>query len=167
MRSWAIVHSTTAKSKGFQDDQGALRHTCTAATPASRRSDAISHEPLDERFLADTLRDVRHFCCGHFCGVAMFKHILIATDGSELAAKAVTTGLELAKALGAKVTFVSVTEPRTHLVPVSLPPVLTEDDEALKRAAETVLEMPAQTRPNSISSARQCMYLMNSRRRRS
>ena len=69
----------------------------------------------------------------------MFKHILIATDGSELAAKAVTTGLELAKALGAEVTFVSVTEPRTHFVPVSLPPVLTEDDEALKRAAETVL----------------------------
>src|SRR4029078_11459464 len=69
----------------------------------------------------------------------MFKHILIATDGSELAAKAVTTGLERAKALAAKVTFIAVTEPRTHLVPVSLPPVLTEDDEALKRGAETVL----------------------------
>jgi nucleotide-binding universal stress UspA family protein len=72
----------------------------------------------------------------------MFKHILIATDGSELAAKAVTTGLEIAKALAAKITFVTVTEPRTHLVPVSvsLPPVLTEDDKALRRAAETVLE---------------------------
>ena len=69
----------------------------------------------------------------------MFKHILIATDGSELAAKAVTTGLELAKALAAKVMFLAVTEPRTHLVPVLLPPVLTVDDEALKRAAETVL----------------------------
>jgi nucleotide-binding universal stress UspA family protein len=69
----------------------------------------------------------------------MFKHILIATDGSELAARAVTTGLELAKALAAKVTFVAVTEPRTHLVPVLLPPLLTEDDEALKKAAETVL----------------------------
>ena len=72
-------------------------------------------------------------------GVAMFKQILIATDGSELAAKAVTTGLELAKTLAGKVTFLAVTEPRTHLVPVLLPPVLTEDDEALKRAAETVL----------------------------
>ena len=29
----------------------------------------------------------------------MYKHILIATDGSELAAKAVTTGLALAKQL--------------------------------------------------------------------
>ena len=32
----------------------------------------------------------------------MYKHILIATDGSELAAKAVTTGLQLAAALGAR-----------------------------------------------------------------
>ena len=41
----------------------------------------------------------------------MYKHILIATDGSELAGKAVTTGLTLAKELGAKVTAVTVTEP--------------------------------------------------------
>ena len=47
----------------------------------------------------------------------MFKHILIATDGSDLATKAVATGLNLAKSLGASVTFVTVTEPRTNLVP--------------------------------------------------
>ncbi len=46
----------------------------------------------------------------------MYKHILIATDGSELAAKAVTTGLALAKALGAKVTAVNATEPWTAMV---------------------------------------------------
>ena len=34
----------------------------------------------------------------------MFKHILIPTDGSPVAEKAVKAGLELAKALGAKVT---------------------------------------------------------------
>ena len=34
---------------------------------------------------------------------AMYNHILIATDGSELAQKAATRGLALAKALGAKV----------------------------------------------------------------
>ncbi len=34
----------------------------------------------------------------------MFKHILIATDGSELSHKAVSGGLEMAKALGARVT---------------------------------------------------------------
>ncbi|MFC5386292.1 universal stress protein [Aquamicrobium segne] len=41
----------------------------------------------------------------------MYTHILIATDGSELAQKGVDHGLSLAKALGAKVTFVTVTEP--------------------------------------------------------
>src|SRR5262245_26404794 len=42
---------------------------------------------------------------------AMYKQILIATDGSELAAKAVTTGLALAKRLGAKVTAMTAIEP--------------------------------------------------------
>ncbi|MDX8468264.1 universal stress protein [Mesorhizobium sp. VK23B] len=41
----------------------------------------------------------------------MYKHILIATDGSELAGKGVAHGLELAKGLGAAVTFVTVSEP--------------------------------------------------------
>jgi nucleotide-binding universal stress UspA family protein len=40
----------------------------------------------------------------------MYKHILIPTDGSELADKAVHHGVALAKALGAKVTFVTATE---------------------------------------------------------
>jgi nucleotide-binding universal stress UspA family protein len=41
----------------------------------------------------------------------MYKHILIATDGSELAGKAVAAGLELAARIGAKVTAVTATEP--------------------------------------------------------
>ena len=41
----------------------------------------------------------------------MYTHILIATDGSELANKAVSTGTALAKALNSKVTIVTVTEP--------------------------------------------------------
>lgn len=47
----------------------------------------------------------------------MFKHILIATDGSELARKAVTQGLEIAKGLGARVTVVNVTEPWVAVAP--------------------------------------------------
>ncbi len=46
----------------------------------------------------------------------MYKHILIATDGSDLAEKAVRTGLTLAKALGAKTTAVTVSEPWTAVV---------------------------------------------------
>jgi nucleotide-binding universal stress UspA family protein len=38
----------------------------------------------------------------------MYRHILIPTDGSELAHRAVTHGLSLAKAVGAKVTAVVV-----------------------------------------------------------
>lgn len=41
----------------------------------------------------------------------VFTHILIPTDGSELAGKAVTEGLALARAVGAKVTFVTALEP--------------------------------------------------------
>ena len=41
----------------------------------------------------------------------MFTHLLIATDGSELAAKAETTGLCLAKRMGARVSVVTATEP--------------------------------------------------------
>ena len=46
----------------------------------------------------------------------MYKHILIATDGSELAGKAVTAGLALAKQLNANVTAVTATEPWTAMV---------------------------------------------------
>ena len=41
----------------------------------------------------------------------MYRHILISTDGSELAQHAVTHGLSLAKSLGAKVTVIIVEEP--------------------------------------------------------
>ncbi|WP_224546581.1 universal stress protein [Mesorhizobium sp. CA16] len=41
----------------------------------------------------------------------MYKTILIATDGSELAQKGVAHGLELAVGLGAAVAFVTVSEP--------------------------------------------------------
>lgn len=41
----------------------------------------------------------------------MYKHILIATDGTELAAKGVEHGLALAGPLDARVTVLTVTEP--------------------------------------------------------
>lgn len=48
----------------------------------------------------------------------MYKHILIATDGSELAQKAVEQGLALAKAVGAKASAVMVTESWTAIAPI-------------------------------------------------
>lgn len=41
----------------------------------------------------------------------MYTHILISTDGSDLAQKGVDHGLSLAKALGSKVTIITATEP--------------------------------------------------------
>jgi nucleotide-binding universal stress UspA family protein len=41
----------------------------------------------------------------------MYKHILISTDGSELAQRGVDHGLALAKPLGSRVTIMTVTEP--------------------------------------------------------
>jgi nucleotide-binding universal stress UspA family protein len=47
----------------------------------------------------------------------LFKNILVATDGSDLAAKAVEQGIRLAKEIGAKITAMTVTEP-FHLLSV-------------------------------------------------
>ena len=46
----------------------------------------------------------------------MFQHLLIATDGSDLATKAVQHGLALAKVLNAKTTAITVTEPWSSVV---------------------------------------------------
>lgn len=46
----------------------------------------------------------------------MYKHILIATDGSDLAQKGVRHGLTLAKTFGSKATVVTATEPWTSVV---------------------------------------------------
>jgi len=48
----------------------------------------------------------------------LFKNILVATDGSDLAAKAVKQGVVFAKEVGAKITAVTVTEP-FHLLSVA------------------------------------------------
>jgi nucleotide-binding universal stress UspA family protein len=71
----------------------------------------------------------------------MYKHILIATDGSELAGKAVAQGLDFAKALGAKVTVVTVTEPWTAAAYGTIPtPSLIESyDKASAENAARIL----------------------------
>jgi nucleotide-binding universal stress UspA family protein len=48
----------------------------------------------------------------------LYKNILIPTDGSELAAKAVEQGILFAKEIGAKITAMTVTEP-FHLLSVA------------------------------------------------
>ena len=72
----------------------------------------------------------------------MFRHLLLATDGSELAAKAVTAGLTLARDLKARVTAVTATEPWTAMVsgddlPFTFP--IVEYEKAAAKSAAHIL----------------------------
>ena len=63
----------------------------------------------------------------------MYRHILIPTDGSELAEHAVTNGLSLAKSVGAKITVIIVEEPFDWL---SVPETRTSQRQALENLAK-------------------------------
>ena len=58
----------------------------------------------------------------------MYKHILIATDGSAAAEKAVDQGLALAKALAAEATAITVTEPWAAMVSREMAVAFPVDD---------------------------------------
>jgi nucleotide-binding universal stress UspA family protein len=58
----------------------------------------------------------------------MFRHILIPTDGSELAEKAIRYGVELAKGEGAQITALTVSKP-FHVMTLE-PGMLTDTPEA-------------------------------------
>ena len=79
----------------------------------------------------------------------MYKHILIATDGSELAGKAVIAGLELAKHLKSKAA--TVTEPWTAIVTgeaaLSFP--LAEYDQSVAENAARILAAVSDLAKNS------------------
>jgi nucleotide-binding universal stress UspA family protein len=79
----------------------------------------------------------------------MFKHILIATDGSELAQKAEITGLTLAKDLKAEVTAVTVSAPWDTLSMAALadrgvPNPVADYDERVAASANRILWAVAQ-----------------------
>jgi nucleotide-binding universal stress UspA family protein len=88
----------------------------------------------------------------------MYKHILIATDGSDLAQKAETTGLTLAKELGAQVTAVTVTEPWDALSMAALaergmPNPVADYDECMAAAANRILWGTGETAKIGVSCA--------------
>ena len=71
----------------------------------------------------------------------MYQHLVIATDGSEVAEKAVDQGLALAKELRAKVTAVTVSEPLASMVAgEAVYPTLIDDyDKAMEASAKRIL----------------------------
>ncbi len=70
---------------------------------------------------------------------AMYKHILIATDGSELAGKAVAAGLALAKRLGAQVTAVTAIEPWLSIASSDTAAAFMEYQKAAQQDAARIL----------------------------
>ena len=75
----------------------------------------------------------------------MYKHILIATDGSELAGKAVTAGLALAKQLGAKATAVTAIDPWTGIVTSEAAVTFMEYQKAAVQDATRILDQVSKT----------------------
>ena len=75
----------------------------------------------------------------------MYKNILIATDGSDLATRAAKYGVNLAKSVGAKIIAVNVSKPYHWFDPDMLPEAQVEYTEGAKRAAAAVLGAIADT----------------------
>ena len=80
----------------------------------------------------------------------MYQHILIPTDGSELAQKAITNGLSLAQALRAKVTVLTVESPfhvmgtyRTHIRDMNT--AMAEHAERAKAHSAKILSAAAES----------------------
>jgi nucleotide-binding universal stress UspA family protein len=71
----------------------------------------------------------------------MYKHILLPTDGSELSAKAVRDGVQLAKEIGARVTALTVTPPfyPSEMSPSAMAAHAQEHEARTKEAASRAL----------------------------
>src|SRR3954470_9232370 len=79
----------------------------------------------------------------------MYKHILIATDGSELATRALAHGLALAKEVSAPVTMVTVTQPwsafeMAHKTREGQRDPLHQFDEMAAASAKAILDIAGQ-----------------------
>ena len=80
----------------------------------------------------------------------MYKEILIATDGSELANRALAHGLELANEVKARVTIVTVTPPWSaldlaHEARLRKPDPIHQFEEMAAASAKVILDAAAQT----------------------
>ena len=76
----------------------------------------------------------------------MHKHILMPTDGSELSQKAIDYGLALAKSVGAKVTFITVSAPfqAWAIEPPLTLEFIEEYEKQMRRQSEKYLESAKQ-----------------------
>ena len=93
----------------------------------------------------------------------MFKNILVPTDGSDLAAKAVEQGILFAKEIAAKITAMTVTEPFNLLsveqIQLEYTPI--EYQKHSKAHAEKVLGVASVAAKSAVSSATRFTSNMN------
>lgn len=95
----------------------------------------------------------------------MYKSILISTDGSDLAGKAVEHGLDLAKSVGAGVVFVTVTELWSPLDMAAEAQSGTLDaieayERAMQRSAEAILK-DVEAKASSKGVEAQCRHVQD------
>ena len=93
----------------------------------------------------------------------MYKHILISTDGSDVAQKGVEQGLALAKATGARVTLITVTEAFPIYATAGAGWVSTEManyDEIQKEHAERILARTKET-ADKLGVPNETLYVPN------
>lgn len=94
----------------------------------------------------------------------MYKHVLISTDGSEVAKKGVDQGLALAKALGAKATVITVTESFPVYASAAggwIPTEMGNYDEIQKEYADRVLAA-AKAQAEGLGVAATTLHVPNS-----
>ena len=85
----------------------------------------------------------------------MYRHILIPTDGSELAEHAVTNGLSLAKSVGAKVTVIIVKDPFNWLSVPETRASQRQARDALAKHSEQVKKHAANVLRRAAAAAKQ------------
>ena len=81
----------------------------------------------------------------------MFTHLLVPTDGSPVASKAVMEGIDLAKALGAKITILTVVRP-FHTFSLN-PELVTETPEEHRQHEDAHLREDIRLAKEAASSA--------------
>jgi len=86
----------------------------------------------------------------------MFKRLLIATDGSEIATKAVRRGLELAKSLNAQVVIFTATEPWLGLMNVDMNVINFSIEEYEKVTKEVAARILGKVRDEALSLGVDC-----------
>ena len=89
----------------------------------------------------------------------MFQHILIATDGSEIAAKAVNGGLKLAKTLAARVVVMTASEPWHAFVNAETIAIHFPADEYERATKEEAARILAEVRAEAVTLGIACETL--------